>query len=472
MTIMTPVTPRTIPVYLAATLVLGLITQVACSDSERVEPIGDLRYEIVAQLLPEPNPNLDILFVVDNSGSMFDEQESLARWANEYLFGVLQLELGALPNLHIGVISTNMGAGSTPIAGCQGSGDRGILQNQPRVADCTGPSDRYIRDVANPDGTRDRNYEGELAETFGCIAQLGVEGCGYEQPLKAMKRALDPNNTDNAGFLREDALLAVVFVTDEDDCSALDTAMFQPSAGGDDLNSPLGPMTSFRCFEFGVTCAETDPRAPGSRTECAASASPYMDDVGPYIEFLHDLKGNPSMVMVAGIFGDRGPVEVRLDTNSQFPQLAPKLAPSCVGTVGGGEANPAIRLDDFLAGFPGRSQFASICADELAGPLQSIASVVGGTAARSPCLLGEIADVDANTSGLQADCRVYRVTEPGGAGETHTLLEACDGTGEGDCYRIVQEAETCAHTPTRLAVAGPEADGDHLFVECRTPRTP
>jgi hypothetical protein len=63
-----------------------------------------------------------------------------------------------------------------------------------------------------------------VAGAFSCIAQLGPDGCGYEQSLEAMYRALDP--AVNPGFIRDDAALAVLFITDEDDCSARDTSLY------------------------------------------------------------------------------------------------------------------------------------------------------------------------------------------------------------------------------------------------------
>ncbi len=436
---------------------ITLTAAAGCSNDTVV--LGEQDYKVVAQLLPEPNPNIDILFVIDNSGSMYDEQESLAQWANEYLFGVLALEVGNLPNLHIGVISSDIGAGPE-IASCQANGDNGILQNQPRVEGCTGPIDRYIRDVANPDGTRDRNFSGELAETFGCIAQLGDSGCGFEQPLEAMRRALDGSNPDNEGFLREDALLAVVFVTDEDDCSAFDSRLFSM----DQSDPALGPFTSFRCFEHGVECAEDDPRAPGTKTECRATGSDYMSGVEEYIDFLRGLKTHPAMVTVAGIFGDSEPVRVELDPSTGHPLLAA----SCIGTVNGGQAGPAIRLSRVLDGFPGRSQHASICNDDLAGPLESVASVVGGTAARSPCLLGELMDTEPESEGIQPSCRVYYAANPGTTAESGVVVPECDGGIGSDCYRVVKNAQTCSHTATKLAIEVPEANGQHLVVECRS----
>jgi hypothetical protein len=59
------------------------------------------------------------------------------------------------------------------------------------------------------------------AMQFSCVAQVGTDGSGHEQPLNGAKLALTDRITDgkNAGFLRDDALLAIVMLTDEDDQS-------------------------------------------------------------------------------------------------------------------------------------------------------------------------------------------------------------------------------------------------------------
>lgn len=308
---------------------------------------------------------LDVLFVVDNSGSMFEEQAALATAFDSNFIANLRHD-GNLPSLHIGVVSTDLGAGPFGIQGCTGSGDNGVLQNAPR-GDCTPPADRYIIDLDDGDGTRTTNYTGTLAKTFSCIAKLGTNGCGFEQPLESMRRALD-DNPSNAGFLRDDAALLVIIVSDEDDCSTEHTEMFDTSQTSP--KSPLGPLSSFRCFEFGVECSPDVPRAPGMKFACGPREdSPYMFTVAEYIEFLDDLKGGK--LVVAAIVGDRTPVIVNAEVGVGF-----ELAPSCsVGGDGGRFAVPGVRFHSFLEGFPSRSIGPSICAD-MAASLQAITDLV------------------------------------------------------------------------------------------------
>ena len=54
------------------------------------------------------NRDIDILFLIDNSGSMTEEQASLVANFNRFI-NVLETIEGGLPNVHIGVVSTDVG---------------------------------------------------------------------------------------------------------------------------------------------------------------------------------------------------------------------------------------------------------------------------------------------------------------------------------------------------------------------------
>ncbi len=318
------------------------------------------------------NRDIDILFVIDNSGSMFEEQASLAANFPNFM-SVLDNIQGGLPNVHIGVVSSNVGVGGYNIAGCGGDGDNGELQNVARGA-CTPPSGKFISDVASASGTtRVRNYEGTLADTFSCISRLGTSGCAFEQHLESMKRALEPFQTVNAGFLREHAYLAVVFIADEDDCSAGNSSVYDPNDTA--LTSTLGPLESFRCTEFGITCAEGNlTRNAASYTQCRPRTDSYLRNPQDYVDFLKNLKCDPSKILVAGIVGNPDPVRVTFNDMGH-----PQLAHSCLDPSGiGGAADPAVRLKYVLDQFPG-STMTSICNNDLSSALQKIAEQFAAT---------------------------------------------------------------------------------------------
>ena len=207
------------------------------------------------------NRNVDILFVVDDSGSMLDKQQNLRDNFPNFI-NVLNTIQGGLPDVHIGVVSSDMGTkgeedatpgpgvGSVGNGGCANTGKDGRLLPGQTGTEINGT---FISDIKLTDGSRQKNYDncsgGDLAACFGRMASLGANGCGFEQHLQAMRRALEGQLTGaNAGFLRDDAFLAVIFLADEDDCSMSHSTLLGPDGG------PLGPQQSFRCTRFGVKC--------------------------------------------------------------------------------------------------------------------------------------------------------------------------------------------------------------------------
>ena len=83
---------------------------------------------------------------------------------------------------------------------------------------------RWIEDNESLDGSgRSTNYTGALADVLSCLAMaVGVGGSAYPQPLQALRMALNPlagMNESNRGFLRDEASLAIIVISDQDDCS-------------------------------------------------------------------------------------------------------------------------------------------------------------------------------------------------------------------------------------------------------------
>ena len=117
------------------------------------------------------NRDLDVLFVVDNSGGMWEQQLSMAANFPRFI-DVLETLPGGLPNLNIGVVSTDVGAGPYGIAGCSVLGDNGVLQatrGEGAPAGCTGPSDPFIKDWDDGSGGRLRKTPG-WPSTSSCSA--------------------------------------------------------------------------------------------------------------------------------------------------------------------------------------------------------------------------------------------------------------------------------------------------------------
>ncbi|GAB4202357.1 MAG: hypothetical protein OHK0013_15520 [Sandaracinaceae bacterium] len=206
------------------------------------------------------NGELDLLLMVDSSGSMAEEQallrEQLPRLVRVLASGDRDgdgvQDFPALSSVQIGVITPDLGSGSdASVPTCApGWGEDGLLRTRARSGDpaCDGiPMNGILRYEESDPAPLD-----SFVTHAGCLADVGTDGCGFEQPLEAMLLALSPSApTDytaagwsppifpdgrtghgdgaHAGFVRSGSMLAIVHVTDEDDLSALDTGVFDPS---------------------------------------------------------------------------------------------------------------------------------------------------------------------------------------------------------------------------------------------------
>jgi len=484
-----------------------MLALAACTGNRNATLGGSTR-EVLDQP-PAPIEDLDILFVIDTSGSMLDNQRALIASAEESLFGQLALEVGGMPSIHLAVVSTDVGAGPFNISGCIGHGDDGQFRmGGSDMVDC-GVDGWFLTDVRDDDGSRITNYQGTLGETFACMAALGTNGCGFEQPFEAARRALDGSHPENDGFLRDEAMLLVVVLTDEDDCSARDTMLFDPSQNS--VNDPLGPFASYRCFDFGVVCSPDEPRVPGVKEGCTSREdSPYLQPLADYAAFFASLKPDPTMVMIAGIFGSPDHIEVFEDgygtldladvcaeplwPPGQAPDAAPPPAPSPpdaspfdestpdAGTAADAgpapapvpetpTAAPAVRLTAIGELFPARYSFQSICTPGMTEQLAAIARDTGAVMSARPCLRGHLADTNSQRAGVQPYCHAYDVLAPRTADEERTKLPACSGSGDTGCYRLIDDPDECGDTPSQLKVdvVGARPAEAHVVVECMVP---
>lgn len=138
----------------------------------------------------DASPKADILLVIDNSCSMYEEQTSLA--TNFASFIKYAKSSGV--DYHIGVITTDMDS----------SIDKGRLRG-----DATNPK---VLTSTTPD----------VENKFKAKVNLGTMGSGWEKGFEPSLAALTAPlvTNENAGFLRNDASLAIVVVTDETEQSA------------------------------------------------------------------------------------------------------------------------------------------------------------------------------------------------------------------------------------------------------------
>ena len=222
---------------------------------------------------------VDMLLVVDNSTSMEQEQGILATGIFTLLNSLLyptekEGDDGPQANVRLAVVSTDMGLqygenGSTEgwpyndftkaLKGCDESpsGDNGKFQTttgnavrirngsipcSPGAKQC--PSDKWECKEGKcvlPENENDDTCESHTADTpwtatsnedenrsfakqVACNAQLGIDGCGIEQQLQAGLKGLVHDSQKS--FLKEDHLLSIIVISDEEDCSIRDKALF------------------------------------------------------------------------------------------------------------------------------------------------------------------------------------------------------------------------------------------------------
>ncbi len=397
---------------------LILIFTLACINRPMKNATPDPFIGSVISIPQSAERDVDMLFVIDNSGSMAGEQANL-RANFPALMTSLKNMVGGLPNVHLGVTTTDLGTGMFQITYCEEvGGDAGnlvtgncpnftttntapyIIDVEPQSCEITKeanntcsahtcsqancahePGTQYVQDSTSG-CPRCRNYENSsLEDMFSCVADLGTMGCGFEQPLEAMYKALDTQNTSNAGFIRENAFLAVILITDEDDCSGSNPQLYDNTQT--DINSTLGPLTSYRCFEFGITCDINSRTHQGTRQNCVPreDAAALLHPLSRYIQFMQALK-DPQMLVVAAIAGPVTPSPTGVGHNMVVgldDQSNPDLQYSCTTAVDG--AVPTIRIYNLIAAFNEEEDLAqwaysSICSADYTPALSGIGNKI------------------------------------------------------------------------------------------------
>jgi len=289
---------------------------------------------------------LDVLFVIDNSGTMGEEQSQLADSFPAFVSLLRNLSdangklVGA--DVHVMVTTTDV---THPLCTPFEKPDYDAADGEPidtpcteRLARFTGlgpdppvmpeictsrcsqvapatPSDPFIHFSPTTHNILDPDGEGDpAADALACIGPQGIDGCGMESPLEAMLRALDLESRWNGGdrpFLRTGAPLAVIIVTDETDCSTLNFAYFDPKLAEDPEYSKYWPAdpssgqktepTSATCWNAGMTCADDDD--DGIYEWCMSEDKQVLHPVTRYTQALADLKhqhGKDVVMLVLG----------------------------------------------------------------------------------------------------------------------------------------------------------------------------
>jgi hypothetical protein len=341
---------------------------------------------------------VDILFMIDSSGTAPIQAELHNRFPQ--LVKALQnfAAAGHPASYHIGVVDEDLGAGPYVLnqGQCHPDGDRGTLRVAPAAGTPNVPA--ACQSFSLGGGVRFIDYDqingtdnimgltpGDVATAFACIGAVGDAGCGFEHQLESVYRALHDPPVENTGFLRDDALLAVLFLTDEDDCSAPpDSDLFDPSPEG---VAKYGPLHSFRCTEFGIQCngMPVPPMSISGLTGCSSQEMANggkLFDVQRYIDFFArpgGVKADPSDVILASIAAPPAPVGVLVTMpcadQVNTPQC-PILNHSCVDASNAiFFGDPAVRISAVVDAAV-TSQRTSLCDADYSSAIDALAQSI------------------------------------------------------------------------------------------------
>jgi hypothetical protein len=371
---------------------------------------------------------VDLLFVVDNSNSMAGEQASLRAQLPHLMDVLTRGERGPddprpftpVRDLHVGVVSTDMGIPGVEFASgnCHADGgDDGRLQHTPQPDPASGLTcDASYPAFLASDAAQD---PAQIAHDVACVAALGTGGCGFESQLEAGFKALWPRDYTNAagelvqpnpyrfisiteegtwgrgdglpqaggnrGFLRDDSLLAIVLLTDEEDCSVSSTQHLKP-------NNQLPQDSPYRMQDINLRCYLNkqflyDVRErylvglrklrPGREDLVVFSAIVGVpaDLVSP--EALREVDFSDTAARDAfydGILHDER-MQEQPDPSTNPGSGQGNLKPSCVRAVSDGvpsTAYPPRRIVELAKLFGENGMVQSICQDDFAPALESI----------------------------------------------------------------------------------------------------
>ncbi|MDH3625753.1 MAG: hypothetical protein OES69_10475 [Myxococcales bacterium] len=423
-------------------VMVGFIATVGSCSNRPLNPLNPCTINGVVQNVPvNPQRALDVLFIIDDSPSMLEEQSKLAlqvpRLVNLLLTGGIDVnmstpvgEFPAVESLHVGIVTPDLGHSTepphgftpgvhfTPTSLCErnnGNGKAGFMQVAGLIDDDDNPSTpRVMCDAQTPPADTfylDRptgasmSFDVQFVDDVECVTGQPADfisvggGCGFEQQLEAIL-AQDRNGA-NAGFSRQDALLAVILITDEDDCSTTDPRIFDtvPNPG----NEFQGPFTTNDEVQFNLRCYEHGTKE--------GRPSDPLQSIERYVQGIAALKDDPSQVVFAAITGIPedpdldGPFPTDVDRYDailahpgmeEIPDPASadtqtqQLRPACGAGSADGAAAPGRRVVEVAKGLAEANNgvgtvVESICASDYAPALNAIVERIAD-ALRRLCL--------------------------------------------------------------------------------------
>jgi len=278
-------------------------------------------------------------------------------------------------------------------------------------------------------------------------------------------------------FLRQDALFAVIFLTDEADCSASLANQSWLSSEGVVFWTDPERSTSGACWKAGVQCTG----GPGIYDDCVPQdynfqGQPTTDPdaavlypIDRYIDEINALaqkkqaeggQGQVLLGLIAGVPLDYPETGVIVYQDSDFPEFDREygIGPACdrgTETINDPPGIPDVRLRKVVESFASDDpNVFSICSDDYGVALESIAAAIGDITERA-CVGGCVVDLDAQTTGLQPSCTLVERFPPD-AGLVDRPVDPCVVTDVGwefpsidapACYRALVDADDATTTP-------------------------
>ena len=364
-----------------------------CSDAclDGLRQLQELAPDDPACVQPKPEPEtgsdvvtereVDLLLVVDNSGSMGPKQATLARAMDALVLGFanasppvdVRVAVTTTDNGNPWCTSTTPEAGSLTTNSCRErlesfvfNGANAIdARNQACLDVCARES------LGLPDPWIEVTAVGpaEAGEQLRCLVPQGIDGCGLEQPLESMRKSI-VRSLDN-GFHRPGARLAVILVTDEADCSynSDHESIFLPEGHRTFWSDPeaSGPSSAV-CWNAGVRCSG-DPGSLSCTTadltpEGELAANPPEDaSLHPISRYIEQLEEHGALVMAIDGVALDGRVRYSV-MQEPFFDLDYGVDPGCIN-----ESEyeyefgiPPVRMRAVIEAVSGPGHEASICA--------------------------------------------------------------------------------------------------------------
>jgi hypothetical protein len=464
------------------------------------------------------NHKLDILVMVDNSSSMAPLQAKLNAQLTPFLNALKDTTTGQFPDLHVAVVSSSYGGGAWGnvnqcASGSHPGDDQAKFQQGPGGAGAgmcgmLHSGETYLKSGDGTDANPPNFDGGDIGAVFQCMALLGDGGCGFESQFESVYWALvkaskdpgtgDGQDPDNGGFLRSDAVLAVVMLTNEDDCSVANNSLLL-DPGVNSANDPtgLGALQSYRCNEFGHLCdgnppphgydfdnktfnlpmgTYSAPNAPGTGggvlNNCVSEEGngktdplvkdpngngdptnghlwPKVSDLTAFILSVKD--NNPDNVLVAAIAGP-----VALDDGTSLYRVFGQANPAAQGEIDPivdhsctqatsdstrpEYADPAVRVKQWVTSFGVNGIFYPICANDFSTAMMGIANRIHQKLGAS-CVSTNIA-ADPNDS-TKHNCQVTQKTTDATTGKVMTVpLPECNNS-DYPCFQLSFGDKSC-----------------------------